>query len=329
MPLRRRGPCGINHTDSDSMQSKPSLHSILCVPTVYVAGFPKCGTTSLHEMLVSHPQIVRPYHKEFHLGRQLMRANSTGMRRGILIRYLNKIVDPQHLSIRDKRLLTIDSSASTVFEVPRSDDYRNREYCLVPLLHKHLNPKSKFIVIMRNPVERTWSGYWYFCARKHGLNKEALVKGPRMFHNIVSSTINNFKKCLATGESHFICAMMYKNVETTKNPCLSVRLGINLYYFHIVKWFSVFPRQQFLFVRTEELETSPLAVLNRVSSFLAIDSFPASQFNESHSNVNTHIPREGFEMMDETRELLTSFFRPYNKMLAHLLNDKKFLWHAQ
>ena len=32
------------------------------------------------------------------------------------------------------------------------------------------------------------------------------------------------------------------------------------------------------------------------------------------------------KMLDETKELLDKFFYPYNKMLAELIGDKRFLW---
>jgi hypothetical protein len=32
-------------------------------------------------------------------------------------------------------------------------------------------------------------------------------------------------------------------------------------------------------------------------------------------------------MRNDTREILRSFFRPYNQMLADLLGDRKFLWN--
>ena len=35
-------------------------------PNLLIAGFPKCGTTSLHHYLSEHPQIYMPKQKELH-----------------------------------------------------------------------------------------------------------------------------------------------------------------------------------------------------------------------------------------------------------------------
>ena len=43
--------------------------------------------------------------------------------------------------------------------------------------------------------------------------------------------------------------------------CNGPRLGLSLYYFHIVKWMSVLPKNQLLFLRTEDLLSNPLHVM--------------------------------------------------------------------
>ena len=36
--------------------------------------------------------------------------------------------------------------------------------------------------------------------------------------------------------------------------------------------------------------------------------------------------RDKFQMLPETEELLSLFYRPYNEQLARLLRDDRFLW---
>ena len=40
------------------------IGAVIACPSVLLAGFPKCGTTSLHEMLTSHPEMINPNEKE-------------------------------------------------------------------------------------------------------------------------------------------------------------------------------------------------------------------------------------------------------------------------
>ena len=46
--------------------SSSSSSYVQCLPTVFLAGFPKCGTTDLYQKLLQHPQIVAGKHKEPH-----------------------------------------------------------------------------------------------------------------------------------------------------------------------------------------------------------------------------------------------------------------------
>lgn len=307
----------------------------LCLPKFYVAGFPKCGTTSLYKMLILHQQIVEPAKKEVQFWRYFLQEEVNANKKKILIQqYFKDIIDPGHISLGNKSLLTLDSSASTIFNLPVSQNYQDYEYCLVPFLHRNLNPQTKYIIIMRNPTEQTWSAYWHFCRRSWKEPEAKLIaNGPRTFHSVVSNAVHDFEDCLAKNDSHFLCAMKSRNnnfLNLRIDPCDSARLGISFYYFHLGRWLSVFPRQQFLFLRTEEIAEDPMKALDKISHFLSIDPFPATPLvlAASHSHANLNIPKEEFEMMHKTRELLTNFFRPHNEMLARLLEDDHFKWNS-
>ena len=310
-----------------------SLQHKLCIPKFYIAGFPKCGTTSLYKILLEHRQIVHPAVKETQFWRHFLLIESKEQKERLLWHYLCDIVDPRHSAFHDNNILTFDSSASTIFDLPYIQHYFHHEYCLVPFLHKKLNPDSKYIVIMRNPIEQTWSAYWYFCYRTPPGKRPEAARMALMFHDSVMSALNDFKKCLANSGSDFLCAMESKNgafPHLHLDSCHHIRLGISHYYFHIVRWLSVFPREHFLFLRMEDLAAEPRNVLRKVSEFLNITSFPPTPqiLKVTNSRANQYHPREGFQMMQETRDLLTAFFRPYNKKLVLLLDDPNFLWNG-
>lgn len=52
--------------------------------------------------------------------------------------------------------------------------------------------------------------------------------------------------------------------------CSGPRLGLSLYYFHLVRWMGVLPRNQLLFLRTEDLLANPLHVMKVCSKILLI-----------------------------------------------------------
>ena len=111
--------------------------------------------------------------------------------------------------------------------------------------------------------------------------------------------------------------------------CKGPRIGISLYYYHIIRWFNVLPRERVIFLRTEDFLSDPSSAMNEVYRFLDISTID-SEISLSAKNVNTWIKsteyKKQFVMPEETRKMLTEFFDPYNKLLSRLLNEDKFMW---
>lgn len=112
--------------------------------------------------------------------------------------------------------------------------------------------------------------------------------------------------------------------------CKGPRIGISLYYYHIIRWLNVLPRDRFIFLRTEDFLSNPSADLNSVYQFLGLSTMDV-EIPMSAKNVNTWIKsseyRKNFTMPAATRQLLKTFFDPYNELLSRLLDDKRFLWN--
>ena len=70
--------------------------------------------------------------------------------------------------------------------------------------------------------------------------------------------------------------------------CNGPRLGLSLYYFHIVKWMSVLPQNQLLFLRTEDLLSNPLRVMMVCVQFFHIDLDHKGVYYNSHQ-LNGHV----------------------------------------
>ena len=53
------------------------------------------------------------------------------------------------------------------------------------------------------------------------------------------------------------------------------------------------------------------------------------KINESTtSNTKTYWKRSTVNMLNSTKEMLDEFFTPFNKQLATLFNDRRFLWEG-
>jgi len=126
--LPRANPCWVEESGNVS-----------CLPAVYLLGEMRCGTTSLYARLLSHPDVEAPLNKEpryltlpnyrYHTGSSYA-ANFAPVAR------------------QDERAITLDASP-TVFNAP----------LLAPLWVKKWVPEAKHLVLLRDPIQRTYS-HW-------------------------------------------------------------------------------------------------------------------------------------------------------------------------
>lgn len=48
-----------------------------------------------------------------------------------------------------------------------------------------------------------------------------------------------------------------------------------------------------------------------------------------HKEMHTREPNTASHMLNKTRTMLEEFYKPYNKQLAELLHDNKYLWEDE
>ena len=109
-------------------------------PNLFIIGAMKCGTSSLHAYLGSHPKIFMSTPKEpmfFSRGSN----GSKGLRS-----YLEMFA-----SVSDATI--IGESSTEYSKVPKFSGVAERIYSF--------NPEARFIYIMRDPIDRTISQYWH------------------------------------------------------------------------------------------------------------------------------------------------------------------------
>ena len=81
----------------------------------------------------------------------------------------------------------------------------------------------------------------------------------------------------------------------------------------------------------EELSAHTNKVASRIWEFLdlppfAIDTELQNSMNTNQQQKVDYHQDPRLAMRNDTKIVLEQFFRPYNKMLADLLGDSKFLW---
>lgn len=356
----------VSHVFKEANKKKKIL---TCLPAVYLAGFAKSGTTTLYTYLVSHPLLHKPAQKEGHFWRSLLSIpmNHTNKQMQVMW-YMHHFSKAAQYIEANPNALTIDASASTLWIANplfgnsyyydssdrrhqiasfNPDHYENSDdLCFVPSAVHSVLPQAKFVVIMRNPVKRLFSDFWYFCANKNkwhngqNIPHEYMDNAPQIFHNLTVKAINEHKRCLSDTTvndktlTEFTCLRRATLGYSDRDSCFPLRLGVGMYYYHIVKWLNVYPRNKFYFLRLEDMAEDAYESVAHIWKFMGLSPIPQAMFE---SEINREVLnemnwiklpkfKERFYMLPETEQILKSFYEPINRKLAQLLNNKSYLW---
>ena len=310
-----------------------------CLPTSYLMGISKSGTTLLYWYIREHPLMASPVYKEGQFWREFVALPKASQREFEVLLYLYHYFNASQRAQEDPDVFTVDASGSTIFATSYPLRTVEKDICVVPLLLSLTLPKVKLMVIMRNPVDRLWSDFWYFCSREnwktgsgkrnYSVPEHVLPVASEIFHNSTVAAIQDFVRCIMSGHTQFHCTTLAGSFPGPRDACKTIRLGLSMYYIHLVKWFSVFPHDQILPLKFEKLISEPSKTMERVWQFLGVPG-PEVAPIERNINENKWIISskysEYFKMWPETRDLLREFFEPYNEALAELLDDQEYTW---
>ena len=270
--------------------------SLVCVPMVYFIGFPRSGSTQLYKMLTSHPDLAGGMNKEPHWWTRYLFSSKFPHNFLAVVRYLSHFREAsEQIDVNNStEQLLIDGSQSTVWDVRT-----NNNFCALPHLISSIVPNAKFIVLMRNPVDRLFSDFRYLCEEalriklKGKGNNRTEIEREQIFNNdpafnvsadvfnkVVQQEIDDFDSCLESGNSVEICTHLSTitaprksssaAASTVSTECSRVRLGISLYHVHLKRWLKVIPKERMLLLRTEDMSADPYALLERVWQFLGV-----------------------------------------------------------
>ena len=324
--------------DTPAVKGNQSRDSeVFCLPSVYMVGFPKCGTTTLYDQLTSHSDVAKSSKKEGQFWGNFVVAPNKFYHDLEALLYTYRFKAPaKKISQSTYLKVTMDASTHTVYDGARLGDAA-KDMCMIPFLLHKVMPNTKIIVMLRDPTKRLWSHYWFYCSKKKynfemnhksrlsPVPEDVVENASERFHNHTLAAMNEFNDCIQSGESEFKCTYdAFFDDDNHSLACGKTRIGVSLYYFHIIKWLSVFPKEQFLFLRMEDLAEDSYSVASSAWEFMGLDPLPRSKYRPIVSNTNNWITsstyKDSFKMWPETKELLDTFFRPYNERLAKLMN---------
>jgi len=257
------------------------------LPDFYIIGVVKGGTTSLYEYLIKHPHVSAPSGKEIDFYIQFYSRGVNWYKTW----FPYTIKKNLKMSFKNEPLLSCDATP------------RYLEHPHVPQRIKNLTPSAKFILILRNPIDRAYS--------HHNMN---ITTGhePLSFEEAIDKESERTKGLYQKfiDEPNFFSwdYFLYSYKEHGK------------YVEKLERWFKIFPKEQFLIFKSEDLFENPEQVYLDSLKFLGLKNFSLDQYYPFKKRKYIS-PK----MNSEIRESLSKYFQPYNQKLYSLLN-RNFDW---
>lgn len=276
-------------TEQPDHQGIPRL-----LPHFFIIGERKCGTSSLFRYLVDHPSVLSGVRKEPNVF-----GNRTELSQEEFREYLSQF--PLANSTDSQSLLWPELDAEgNLYEEPVAQPRQegvtyvtgeasaNTFHEAAPELVHQFLPNVKLILLFRDPVERAFSHH-------------------RMFQRFQDEGRELGRKILSFEEE--------MKAELTNNGAGEF-LAPGKYIDNLKKWDAVFPQTQRLVLFSDELNTQPQQVMNRVLAHLAL---PAWTYPDS-SLTTRYNQAPPSEMPDRVFSQLREFFEPYDQALSAYLD---------
>jgi hypothetical protein len=259
------------------------------LPDFIIIGAAKSGTTSLYGSLNKHPFVVPCVTKSAHFGdTKEVRYFDYNFERG-------QDWYRSHFPLEQERTEFIREHGRPFITGEGSPSYLSSLW--VPRRIRQLLPNVKLIAVLRNPADRAYSQFQM--SRREG-----------------EEPLESFEDALAQEEERLRPEIARMSTDPRYNSwdfgCWSY-LARSRYAEQLERWLELFRRDQFLFVKAEDLFTEPEAVLDRAHDFLGL---PFSRPDEvPRLNTAEHYDT----MLPATREQLLEYFRPHNERLYDLI----------
>ena len=253
-------------------------YSMRLLPDFIIIGAQRCGTTSLYNYLMQHPSVFPSVPKEVHFFSNHFNKGITWYRSHFPFVWRRDYFR----RIRHREFITGEATPYYIFH-PHA-----------PRRISETVPQAKLIALLRNPVDRAYSHYYY----EVKLGAESLS-----FEDAMER-----EKRLPLETAKILEDEDYRSFDHQNYSYLSRGIYIN----QLDNWARYFDRTQILVLKSEDLYGSPSTTLEQVFGFIDL---PNWELNDYRKYNPTHYP----EMNAATRKRLVDYFRPHNQRLYEYL----------
>lgn len=320
--------------DTDQLESKYRLR---CFPYFMLIGVPKSATSNLAVRIQRHPDIYNSISKELYWWNQFrFTINSSLSDYSDLFDFavMQSVQNNSNIASYNPAIFgELTTLTLTDFaywrEAFQSPDGPPR---ITAHDIKDILPNTKFLLLLRNPTKRFYSLF----NMKNRPPKIDAQDGPMMFHRKAVNSVRWWRNCtssLPVRHCMYGSPPEVEPVETELTTWFSqdfnhtgcIREG--MYVLYLKEWLQLFPRSQFLIMRSEDYMAHEVSTLvNSIFPFLGARNLTADE----RAYLELRGDKEGLShylpMWNETETILNEFYSSFNSDLADLLGDDKWLW---
>jgi len=250
------------------------------LPDFLIIGTAKSGTTTLHGWMSEHPFVEPAVQKEVHFFDYEFFRGLDWYRAHFPLASARAEVESRH----GRPFLTGEASPT----------YISHQWA--PDRIAQVLPDVKLIVAFRNPIDRAYSQFQMSCRE----NEES----------------ESFERAIALEEERLrperLRSLADKRYNSWPLGCWSY-LWRSSYAEQVERWLELYPRERFLFLKTDDLESEPQQTLDRAYEFLGLPPYRNEQLPRLHT-APAYEP-----LAADTRAQLADYFRPLNERLYELV----------
>jgi len=254
------------------------------LPDFIIIGSPKCGTTALYDYLIQHKNVFPALWKEIYFFDRYYPRGINWYRSNFCFNLTKFFLT----KIKQQEFITGESTPTYIHHP-----------LVAKRIAKHL-PNVKLIVLLRNPTERAYSHY----QMEKRLGYENLE---------FDEALEKENERLEGKEKRMIEDPNYYSYDWQIH---SYRHGGH-YAELLQKWFDIFPKKNFLILKTDDFNANPSKIFYQVLDFL---NLPKQDVNYNKINVGKYP-----ELNLKIKKDLDEYFKIHNEKLNNLLN-RNFGW---
>ncbi|MEH7381665.1 sulfotransferase domain-containing protein [Bacillus sp. JJ1533] len=225
------------------------------MPDFLIIGAQKCGTTSLYNYLIKHPNVVPAKKKEVHFFDYQFEKGIAWYRKHFPLVFEN-----------NPNLITGEASPYYIFH-PHA-----------PQRISEMMPRVKIIVMLRNPVDRAYSHF------QHEIRLGAETLSFEEAIEKEAARLQGEKEKMMKDENYY----SYNHQHYSY-------LSRGIYVDQLKAWMEKFPKKQFLIVKSEDFFYDPLTVFDRVLHFLNLPVWELNKgkkYNAGHYSKMDDVMRK-------------------------------------